>query len=91
MLYVIACSLNNKMRNYQPLYERLKGISANIHEAAPNLWFMQTDQGVPQITYALSDCIDRAMDKVFISDITGKTMNGWLYTSSWEWINAHNC
>ncbi len=90
MLYVIVCSLNNKAKNYQPLYERLKGLSPDLHEATPNLWFMQTNQGAAQITYAVSECIDRATDKVFVCDITSKTMNGWLYTSSWNWINTHN-
>lgn len=88
MLYVVSYSLNNKVKNYQPLYDRLKSISDDVHQAAADLWFIKTSQDVHQITYAVCDCIDKATDRVFVADITGKTMNGWLYKSSWNWINS---
>ena len=87
MLYVVAYDLNNPTKDYGPFYNALRGLSAEVNRGFSNLWFVHTQLSIAEVTARLQPHIDSDRDKFFVGDVTNKTKNGWLYGSTWEWVN----
>ncbi|MCR5752833.1 MAG: hypothetical protein K6G91_12830 [Kiritimatiellae bacterium] len=84
---MIAYDLNNPTKDYGNFFDTLRGLGSEANRGFPNFWFVHTSLPVADITARLQSCIDVNSDKFFVGDVTGKSKNGWMYGSTWDWVN----
>ena len=84
MLILISYDLKCPGRDYTALYESIKSLGEWWHYLG-SVWIIKSDRNVTQIAQILRTKIDEN-DLLFVVDITGKPVDGWLPRAAWEWM-----
>ena len=88
-LFLITYDLKQPGRNYTELYDLIKSIAGDEMWQHPleSSWVvkLQDSVTVDEITTRIREVMD-SKDSLFVIDITGKSYQGWLPRSFWDWM-----
>ena len=84
MIYIVSYDLKTPGRDYESLYEAIKGYSGWWHYLE-STWIIKSDMSATDIANALHKKMD-SNDYLLIVDITNKDKDGWLPKKAWDWI-----
>lgn len=86
MLYLISYDLKSADKNYNGLYNAIKGLGSKWWHYLDSTWFVVTNNTIDQSSEILRREIDNN-DSILILDVTGyNAANGWLPSKAWEWL-----
>ena len=87
MVYLVTYDLNTPGKNYERLWDALKGYDYIRDTGLDSVWFVSTSRTAEQISNDLRAHID-ASDRLFIVRVFQGMYDGWLYKDIWPWIVA---
>lgn len=85
MILLITYDLRLPGKNYDALYEAIKGAPAWWHYLE-STWVVSTGESVTVWQDRLLSKID-SNDHLFVVDITKAQRGGWLPKKAWEWLS----
>jgi len=85
-IFLITYDLLSSEKDYRPLYNSIKELNGYAH-TLESVWFVSVDKSVnvTDIYNRLKPLID-SRDRLFVVDITGQEMQGWLSKDTWNWF-----
>lgn len=84
--YSITYDLRTPGRNYNQLYEAIKG-SPRWWHFLESTWLIITDETAQQVWQRIGSQIDKN-DFMLIIEVRNNK-EGWLPKDAWDWINQH--
>lgn len=84
MVYQISCDLNTAGKDYSPLYVAIKRLGDWIHPLDSS-WFVDCGLSTDEIVDRLIPLIG-SRDKLIVSGIERRKVQGWASDSFWNWI-----
>lgn len=88
MLYLVSYDLKESEKDYNSLFEAIKGCSTQWWHYLESVWIINSKNSIDEcnslIKAQMSD-----KDFLFIVDITDKKYQGWLPSRAWEWIKSN--
>lgn len=88
MIYLVSYDLKTPGKDYQAVYEVLKGAPGWWHHLE-STWVISTNESISTWTDRIRKIID-ANDSFIIVEITGQPRSGWLLQKAWDWLKQHD-
>ena len=85
--YVITYSKNSILKNYNPLYGAIKGISSAWWHHLNNTWIIKTHLNSNDISNQLNRHIETDDKLLIIQVFPNSDFSGWLTQDAWDWLN----
>lgn len=90
MLLSICVESNNRLRDYSTLEPAIAGLG-EARQVVRWTWLLHPR--VPDMTAVVATVrqhIDNDIDRLFVAEITGRRLDGWLRRDLWDWANDNN-
>lgn len=84
MVYLITYDINTAVKDYNSLYDAIKGISNDYQHPLESVWLVNTNLDRAQVYNLIRPYMD-SKDYLLIVEIRG-SYYGWLNTKVWEWL-----
>ncbi len=84
-VYSISYDLRQPGRNYQNLYDAIKGLDGSCQHPIESNWFIKSDLNEQSVYDSLRPYIDDN-DMLFVVEISDSDRQGWMPRSFWDWI-----
>lgn len=85
-VYLVTYKLETPGKDYGPFYDELKKMANGWCHYIDNVWIINTEVPVLQLTQKLYPHMTKA-DLLIVTKLQG-THNGWLPKEAWDWLNA---
>lgn len=86
MVYLITYDINTVIKDYNELYEAIKGISNDYQHPLESVWLVNTNIDRVQVYNLIRPHMD-SRDYLLIAEIKGGYY-GWLNKKVWEWLKS---
>jgi hypothetical protein len=83
---LITYTLRNKLKDYSPLYQAIKGNGSKWWHYIDTAWIVQTVYSADQFAHKLYPHIEQA-DYLLVVKIT-RDHQGWMPKEAWDWLNS---
>lgn len=90
MLYMITLESNNRFKDYTQFSLAISSQGESFQILRQSWLLHTTSLNVRQVTAAIRPQIDERTDRLFVAEITGHGMDGWMSKAQWDWANSHN-
>lgn len=87
MIYLVTYQLKDKVKDYSPLYDKLKSYSDWSHYFDSTWFIYEPNKNVHTISRELHEYLSSS-DYLLVSEFS-TTPYGWLPKRAWDWINKH--
>jgi hypothetical protein len=84
MIYLITYNRNSILKNYNSLYEEIKGLGDSWWHHMNDTWLVNSNLNTEQISDRLLKHINND-DKLLIIEVKDNC-RGWLNKDAWSWI-----
>ena len=91
MIYQLSYELRTPGKDYTFLYAFLeKEVEGNAIHVLRDTWWIKYngDKNVSELCEAIKKEMGEK-DIFFLSEISGKEINGWMASSNWKWLNEN--
>ena len=92
MFLSISLEANNRFRDYREVNNAIAGIG-DARQIMRQTWLLHPrdlNVDVDAVVNRLTPLLDATCDRLFITEVTGRRLNGWLSRDLWVWANAQN-
>ena len=85
MVLIVNYALNNRSRNYTPLFEAIKNNSVQWWHYLESTWVVNTNLSANDFAFRLLSHIETT-DHLLVARLT-REHQGWLPKEAWDWLN----
>lgn len=89
MLILITYDLKQPNKDYEALYDAIKGCGSNWWHYLESTWLIQTNISPDECAKRLRQAMDDD-DFLLVVDITRQQRQGWLPSKAWDWIKQYD-
>lgn len=90
MLLSINIEPNDRFRDYRSFGAAVESLG-EARQVIRNAWLLHPQEpNMNRVVEMLVSSINPSTDRLFVADITGHALNGWLRQDLWEWANRQN-
>lgn len=90
MLLAITLEANDRFRDYSSFGRSLGTLGESLQVLRQTWLLHPTTPDFQRVLAVLMQNVNSGSDRIFVADVTGRPLNGWMSRTNWEWANQHN-